>query len=68
MKFMLRTIFTAKGERKSAKVLLVDPVDNVFSTWWNRPAYFVTTSSGEFFNCPDEEVCVEKAKEITQGE
>jgi len=64
---MLRTIFTAKGEKKSAKVLLVDPVDNVFSTWWNRPAYFVTTSSGEFFNCSDEQVCIEKAKEITQG-
>jgi hypothetical protein len=68
MNFMLRTIFTAKGEKKSAKVLLVDPVDNAFSTWWNRPAYFVTTSSGEFFSCPDEQVCIEKAKEVTQGE
>ncbi len=67
MNFMLRTIFTVKGEKKSAKVLLVDPVDSVFSTWWNRPAYFVTTSSGEFFNCPDELVCIEKAKEVTQG-
>lgn len=67
MIFMLRTIFTVKGEKKSAKVLLVDPIDNVFLTWWNRPAYFVTTSSGEFFNCPDEQVCVEKAKEVTQG-
>jgi len=63
---MLRTIFSAKGEKRSAEVLLVDPVDNVFSTWWNRLTYFVTTSSGEFFSCPDEQVCIDKAKEITQ--
>jgi hypothetical protein len=64
---MLRTIFTIKGEKKSAKVLLVDPLDNVFSTWWNRPAYFVTTSSGEFFSCSDEQVCIAKAKELAKG-
>jgi hypothetical protein len=64
---MLRTIFTVKGEKKSAKVLLVDPVDSVFLKWWKKPAYFVTTSSGEFFSCPNEQACIARAKEVAQG-
>ena len=67
MNFMIRTIFAIKGKDKSAKVLLVDPVDSNSLTWWKKPAYFVTTSKGEFFNCPDEQVCTEKAREIMQG-
>jgi CheY-like chemotaxis protein len=43
--------------------LFVDPSDCIFSTWWNIPAYFETTSQGEFVSCPDEETCKERAKE-----
>ncbi len=60
---MIKTIFSIERGKQSADVILVDPLDTTFATWWARSAYFVTTSSGQFFACPDEEICVEKAKE-----
>jgi hypothetical protein len=65
---MLRTIFSVKGKERSAEVVLVDPFNTTLPTWWARPAYFVTTSTDEFFACPDEETCIERAKEEVQGE
>ena len=64
---MVETIFSIKGKKKSADVVFVDPRDCVFRTWWNIPAYFVTTSEGEFFSCPAEENCIEKAREEEGG-
>ncbi len=60
---MLRTIFSIKGKKQSAEVILVDPLETAFQAWWVKPAYFVTTSKGQFLACPDEQACVEKAKE-----
>ena len=65
---MLRTIYSVKGKGQSAEVILVDPLDTTFATWWARPAYFVTTSTGQFFACPDEEICLERAKEHVERE
>ncbi len=65
---MVKILSSVKGEKKSADVVFVDASDCLFSTWWNKPAYFVTTSEGEFFSCPDEETCVEKAEEQVQTE
>lgn len=60
---MLRTIFSIKGKKQSAEVVLVDPLGTTFQTWWVKQAYFVTTSTGQSLICPDEETCIEKAKE-----
>lgn len=60
---MLRTVFSIKGKKQSAEVVLVDPLDTTFPTWWAKPSYFVTLSTGQFFTCPDEETCIERAKE-----
>ena len=65
---MLRTLFSSKGNKKSAEVILVDPLDRIFLTWWAKPVYFVTFSTGQFFTCPDKETCIEKAKEETLTE
>jgi len=65
---MLRAIFSVRGEKQSAEVVLVDPLDTAFATWWARPAYFVTTSAGQFFPCPDEEICIERAKKEAERE
>jgi hypothetical protein len=65
---MLRTIFSVRGKKQSAEVILVDPLDTIFLTWWVKPAYFVTLSNGQFFTCPDEDTCIEKAKEETLPE
>ena len=65
---MLRTIFSVTGKKQSAEVILVDPFHTIFPTWWAQPAYFVTISNGQFFSCPDEETCIEKAKEETLTE
>ena len=65
---MVRTIFSVKGKGRSAEVVLVDPLDTTFPTWWAKPAYFVTFSNGRFFTCPNEEICIEKAKEEVQKE
>jgi hypothetical protein len=53
---MLRTIYSVKGKGQLAEVVLVDPLNTALPTWWAMPAYFVTTSTGEFFACPDEEI------------
>jgi hypothetical protein len=65
---MLRTIFSVRGKKQSAEVILVDPLDTIFPTWWTKPAFFVTLSNGQFFTCPDEETSIEKAKEEVQSE
>jgi hypothetical protein len=65
---MPRTIFSVKGKKQSAEVVLVDSLDTIFPTWWAKPAFFVTLSNGQFFTCPDEETCIEKAKEEVQRE
>jgi hypothetical protein len=62
---MFRTIFSVRGKKQSAEVILVHPLDRIFLTWWAKPVYFVTISNGQFFSCPDEEACIEKAKEET---
>ncbi len=65
---MVTILSSVKGENKSANILFVDPIDCLFSTWWNKPAYFVSTSEGEFISCPDEQTCVEKVKEEVEKE
>lgn len=65
---MLRTIYSVKGKGQLAEVVLVDPLNTALPTWWAMPAYFVTTSTGEFFACPDEEICIERAKEEVERE
>lgn len=57
--------FSAKRNKKPGEVILVDPLDPIFLTWWTKPVYFITFSNGQFFSCPDEEACIEKAKEET---
>ena len=65
---MLKILSSVKGEKKSADIVFVDPSDCLFLTWWNKPAYFITTSKDEFFSCPDEQSCIEKAKEEVEKE
>jgi hypothetical protein len=65
---MLKILSTVKGEKTSADVVFVDPSDCLFLTWWNKPAYFITTSKGEFFSCLDEQSCIEEAKEEVEKE
>ncbi|HXX35804.1 MAG TPA: hypothetical protein VEM15_15145 [Thermodesulfobacteriota bacterium] len=65
---MVSTIFSVKGEKQSAEVVLVDPLDTAFATWWAKPAYVVTTSTGQFFPCPDEEICIGRAKKEAERE
>ena len=60
---MSRTIFSIKGGDRWARVVLVDADNSVFPTWWNRPAYFVTTSDGGILSCPDEDRCIDAAIE-----
>ena len=62
---MLRTIFSVKGKKQPAEIILVDPLDTILPTWWAKPVYFVTFSNGQFFSFLDEETCIEKVKEET---
>jgi len=65
---MLRTIFSLKGKKQLAELVLVDPLDTIFPTWWAKPGFSVTLSNGQFLTCPDKETCIEKAKEEVQRE
>ena len=52
-----------KYRSSSGIITLCLASDCLFPTWWNKQAYFVTTSEREFFSCADEKTCVEKAME-----
>jgi hypothetical protein len=65
---MLRTIFSVRGKKPSAEVIPVYPLDTIFPTWRAKLAYHVTISSRHFLAYPDEETCIERAKEEVQRE
>lgn len=61
---MVRTLYAAKGKRKSAEVICLSENDLTLPAS-RRELCYVTTSDGDLFTCPYKETCVREAKSET---